>query len=72
MADLQASIDRVNAKYKELKMTRIVFLNEIPKAVTKTHVAAKAVVLTCKAINLNGTPCKLRAKLGPFCMKHCT
>jgi len=72
MADLQASIDRVNAKYKELKVTRIVVLSETPKAVTRTHVAAKAAVLTCKAINLNGTPCKLKAKLGPFCMKHCT
>lgn len=70
MADLQSSIDRVNAKYKALKVTRIVVLSEPPKSLTR--VATKAVVLTCKAINLNGTPCKLKAKLGPFCMKHCT
>jgi hypothetical protein len=28
------------------------------------------VVAVCKAMNLNGTPCKCRAKIGKFCAKH--
>ena len=27
-------------------------------------------VQICKAKNLNGTPCKCRAKIGKFCAKH--
>lgn len=28
------------------------------------------VILVCKAKNLNGTPCKCKAKIGQFCAKH--
>lgn len=28
------------------------------------------VVLICQARNLNGTPCKCKAKIGKFCAKH--
>ncbi len=33
-------------------------------------VVAKPVAALCKALNLNGTPCKFRAKKGHFCAKH--
>lgn len=66
---LQASIDRVNQKYKSLKVVKIIVLDDVPKQATRT--AAAAVAGTCKAMNLNGTPCKLKSKIGHYCMKHC-
>lgn len=71
MASLQDSIDRVNQKYKSLKVVRIVVLDDVPPIATATATKAKACVSTCKAINLNGTPCKLKTKIGQYCMKHC-
>jgi hypothetical protein len=37
-----------------------------PRGTTSTPV----IVAVCKAMNLNGTPCKCRAKVGKFCAKH--
>lgn len=40
---------------------------------TTTTATQKVVVtssLLCQARNLNGTPCKCKAKLGKFCAKH--
>lgn len=50
----------------------IVVLDEIPKKTTTTTPAATAPVpvALCIARNLNGTPCKCKAKLGKFCAKH--
>lgn len=54
-----------------VKKRSIVFLNEIP---SQSHVLLNKkppVTLICQARNLNGTPCKCKAKiLGKFCMKH--
>lgn len=71
MASLQESIDLVNQKYKSLKVVRIVILDEVPPIAASAATKAKACVSTCKAINLNGTPCKLKSKIGQYCMKHC-
>lgn len=48
----------------------IVFI-EKPPTVAASHKAPVAtVVLVCQAKNLNGTPCKCKAKIGKFCAKH--
>ena len=47
----------------------IVVISEIPNP--KTAAAPTPVVIAiCAAKNLNGTPCKCRAKIGKFCAKH--
>ena len=46
----------------------IVFISEIPKPKTATPIPV--VIAICAAKNLNGTPCKCRAKIGKFCAKH--
>lgn len=49
----------------------IVVLDTVPVAKVSTVMAAAPVAVSiCKAINLNGTPCKCRAKIGQFCAKH--
>ena len=49
---------------------RIVFLEEAPKKNPEETKAVPIVVQLCIARNLNGTPCKCKAKLGKFCAKH--
>lgn len=41
-----------------------------PPPTTVRAVAVTKVTALCKAINLNGTPCKCRANVGKFCAKH--
>jgi hypothetical protein len=41
--------------------------NIVPVAVT---VQPKESIRICKSKNLNGTPCKCKAKFGNFCLKH--
>lgn len=41
-----------------------------PPPVVRSESSSAKVVVACKAINLNGTPCKCRAKIGKFCAKH--
>lgn len=48
----------------------IVVLDEIPKKTTVAAAPAPVPVALCIARNLNGTPCKCKAKLGKFCAKH--
>lgn len=51
-----------------IKKKEIVVIDFVP--VVNTHVPEPKVVEICKALNLNGTPCKCRAKIGKFCAKH--
>ncbi len=56
-----------------VKRHEIVVLKELPPSHTISNVKKKAQQTTnlCQATNLNGTPCKCKAKvLGKFCMKH--
>ncbi len=49
-----------------------ILLTEIPKPATvavKEPTATPSVSI-CQARNLNGTPCKFKAKCGKFCAKH--
>lgn len=48
---------------KEIKI-----LDKIP--VINVEIAKPVIIAVCKAKNLNGTPCKCRAKIGNFCAKH--
>lgn len=54
----------------------ITVLDTIPSQPVVTAAASAAAsssskkIVTCKALNLNGTPCKFRAKKGHFCSKH--
>lgn len=52
----------------QVKKKEIVQIDFIPSqpVVTKAIVNVKI----CEAMNLNGTPCKCRAKIGKFCAKH--
>jgi hypothetical protein len=47
----------------------IVFLDTLPKKVAPA-VPVPTPVAICQAKNLNGTPCKCKAKSGKFCAKH--
>ncbi len=49
---------------------RIVFLEEAPQQPKKPDAVTAAPSSVCIARNLNGTPCKCKAKLGKFCAKH--
>ncbi len=48
----------------------IVFIEKPPAPPVATVAAPPVVVAICAAKNLNGTPCKCRAKIGKFCAKH--
>ena len=48
---------------KEIKI-----LDKLP--VTNVEISKPVIVAVCKAKNLNGTPCKCRAKIGNFGAKH--
>lgn len=52
----------------------ITFLEKPPIASSSEKVLQKnpvpVAVLICQARNLNGTPCKCKAKIGKFCAKH--
>lgn len=49
----------------------IQILDKLPaKPDSSGPVAVKKPAVLCKALNLNGTPCKCRAKIGKFCAKH--
>jgi hypothetical protein len=48
----------------------IVVLDFLPKHPTSETVVKKVETRICQAKNLNGTPCKCRAKIGQFCAKH--
>lgn len=46
-------------------------IDTIPPPVSSNkNPVVPAPVLICKARNLNGTPCKCKAKIGKFCAKH--
>lgn len=46
-------------------------LDKVPTEQPKPVAESKPIaVVLCKAMNLNGTPCKCRAKIGKFCAKH--
>jgi hypothetical protein len=47
----------------------IVFLDTLPKKVAVPAPVAAPIAI-CQAKNLNGTPCKCKAKAGKFCAKH--
>ena len=47
----------------------ITVLDKIPTPAPSKENPSVA-VLICKARNLNGTPCKCKAKIGKFCTKH--
>jgi hypothetical protein len=49
----------------------IVFLESLPKKTPTPSAASQPKpVAICQARNLNGTPCKCKAKVGKFCVKH--
>lgn len=49
----------------------ITFLEKIPVAPpTLNKNPVPVAVIICHARNLNGTPCKCKAKIGKFCAKH--
>jgi hypothetical protein len=49
-----------------IKRHHVIVIDYIPTQPTKPI----SQIQICKAINLNGTPCKCRAKIGKFCAKH--
>lgn len=51
-----------------IKRKEIIVIDFVPE--TKAPEKTPVVFVTCKALNLNGTPCKFRAKCGQFCAKH--
>lgn len=53
-----------------IKKKEIVVLDFIPKTNVPESTPVVKTVEICKALNLNGTPCKCRAKIGKFCAKH--
>lgn len=71
-AKLEQTITKAVQSLSLVPKKRIVFLEEAPKK--KPEATAKTtgptVVQLCIARNLNGTPCKCKAKLGKFCAKH--
>jgi hypothetical protein len=71
-AKLEQTITKAVQSLSLVPKKRIVFLEEVPKK--KPEATAKTtgptVVQLCIARNLNGTPCKCKAKLGKFCAKH--
>lgn len=52
----------------QVKKKEIVHIDFIPSQPTVAKVVTE--VKICEAMNLNGTPCKCRAKIGKFCAKH--
>lgn len=68
--ELQASIDRTITALKNIKRHTVVFLDEAPKPHHISKPSVATVTACCSAINLNGTPCKFKPKLGKFCKKH--
>lgn len=48
----------------------ITFLEKPPVVAPPTLNKNPVPVLICHARNLNGTPCKCKAKIGKFCTKH--
>lgn len=52
----------------------ITVIDKLPVAPVESSAApvktTKVTVSICRALNLNGTPCKFRAKNGHFCAKH--
>lgn len=71
MADLTSSIERTIKAINSVKQTRhkIIVLDEVPKSLVAQAVRTTSVGC-CSAMNLNGTPCKFKAKIGKFCQKH--
>jgi hypothetical protein len=51
-----------------LEKKNIVVLETLPKKVVPVIVPVPIAI--CQAKNLNGTPCKCKAKVGKFCTKH--
>lgn len=48
----------------------ITVIDSLPVTVTSSASVPAPKIVICKALNLNGTPCKFRAKKGHFCAKH--
>jgi hypothetical protein len=48
----------------------IVFIDKPPAAPPVAETTPPPALVLCAAKNLNGTPCKCRAKIGKFCAKH--
>lgn len=63
---LEKTIQKAVVPIKKKEIVVIDFVPETTKAPEKPVVT----FTTCKALNLNGTPCKFRAKCGQFCTKH--
>lgn len=53
-----------------IKKREIVVIDFLPKNTVTDVPVKKEEVKICQAKNLNGTPCKCRAKIGKFCAKH--
>ena len=55
-----------------IQRREIIVLDSIPKKPSQpeTTTASQTQVKICQARNLNGTPCKCKAKIGKFCTKH--
>jgi hypothetical protein len=53
-----------------IEKRNIVFLDTLPKKVDQVVVPVHTPIIICQAKNLNGTPCKCKAKSGKFCTKH--
>ena len=51
-----------------IEKKNIVVLETLPKKVVPVIVPVPIAI--CQAKNLNGTPCKCKAKVGKFCTKH--
>lgn len=45
-------------------------LDKVPPKPEENVKPKPVAIAVCKAMNLNGTPCKCRAKVGKFCAKH--
>lgn len=60
--------DTIKKACVPVEKKNIVFLESLPNKVTLAPVAKPIAI--CQAKNLNGTPCKCKAKVGKFCTKH--
>ena len=66
---LEASIKKACV---HVEKKSIVVLKDQPVKSTTTAKHHVVVVAICQSKNLNGTPCKCKAKVGKFCTKHAT
>ncbi len=68
---LDNTIENAKKVYTNITKKPIVFLDEAPTVLLpSSEKPVHEIFSICKAMNLNGTPCKCRAKIGKFCAKH--